>query len=695
MTNQSDRSVWIAKPPRFSVSFPGSLVLAVVIAFTAGASSFGNHAVAQCTPRFGALDLSQEPNNTLIGVAVIDNLPDDQLIGPGTVFGGVEGSAFDTIQILANGVLTIDNTPCGLWTNASHYTGELIVGTGAVTILADGRAFLGTLTTLSGGSLSFESPFVGTSDGGFELVGGRSIEGFGIINGEFFGFLSSSIIATGPLTIGLPTGFFRTNGNFDVGAETVTLNYPDRAEFNLNDELTISGRLLRADNGIFIDATRTLRGFGTIEAGTSATQRCVNTGTIIPETSFGLIFDTILENRSATVDGTRVELTSNGGIMGSGRIAAEVFGSPGSTIDASGAGSVTLDLGVLNSPNGFETQGTLDVGQHTVILRDSNDANLGPLTTLGSGATGGTLQAANGIRLDDAGDTLQGNGVVDASVLAMDGTIIRIDAGETLELGDGSADGFEALGSIQVNQSRLTLNDADEALLGLATTLTGGVLDACNGMRIDIPDTIFGHGIIIGSVFGTNFPQGLDIATNPSGSVNIDFDLDLCADAAAYSQQTAQISGLVNLNGFTLTAPNGIHIGPLTVATFGRIEGRISSDLLSAIVANGQLTLGDTSRNDGVDLDGFLDIGSTTVTLEDANVATTANVNISGGTLNTTAGLLIPGPSGSFSGFGTVNGPFFTGQGATIVAIGSPLTIGDNSRIDGVDISGDLTVDDS
>ncbi len=697
MTNQANKGVWIAEISFLQANWPVSLVLAVVFAVTIGASSSGNRAVAQCAPRFGTLDLNQEPNNTFNGVAVIDDLPGDQLIGPGMVIGGVEGSAFDTIQILANGVLTINNTPCALWTGPNDYTGELIVGTGAVTIISDGRAFLGTLTTLSGGSLSFESPFVSTSDGGLELVSGRSIEGFGVINGEFRGFQGSSVIATGPLTIGLATGFFDHSGAFDVGSETVTLNYPDRAAFEGGDELTMSGGLLHADDGIFIGAAGTLRGFGTIEAGTSPSQRCVNTGTIVPESSFGFIFDTILENHGAVVDGTRVELTSNGGIMGNGTIAAKVFGSADSIISPSSlnAQSVTLTLGVIGSSDGFETLGTLDVSRHTVVLRDLDDAILGPLTTLGSSAASGTLQAANGILLDDVGDQLRGHGVVDAPVLALDGTAISVDADGSLELGDGSTSGFEARGSIFVNQSRLMLNDADEALLGLATTLTSGVLDACNGVRIDFADTIFGHGIIIGPVSGTNFPQGLDIANNPSGSVNIDFNLDLCADAAVYSQQTSQISGMVDLNGFTLTAPNGVHIGPFTLATFGRIEGRISSDVLSAIVANAQLTLGDSSRNDGVDLDGFLDIGSTTVTLEDANEATTANVNISGGTLNTTAGLLIPGTFGSFSGFGTVNGRFIADQGATIVAIGGPLTIGDNSRNDGVDINGDLTIDDS
>jgi hypothetical protein len=60
----------------------------------------------------------------------------------------------------------------------------------------------------------------------------------------------------------------------------------------------------------------------------------------------------------------------------------------------------------LTKPNGFYSNGTLTTGSHTVALADANDSVLdsAALVSLGSGASPGALNAANGLTIDFGGN---------------------------------------------------------------------------------------------------------------------------------------------------------------------------------------------------------------------------------------------------------------------------------------------------
>ena len=101
-------------------------------------------------------------------------------------------------------------------------------------------------------------------------------------------------------------------------------------------------------------------------------------------------FDTsepvILPTQTSLVAGTigsttTVVLRAGASLIGDGFVHAEVAGRIGSLIQATG----DLVMGDSDSSIGFETNGQLLTGQHTVTLRDSNQASVGALTTLGSG----------------------------------------------------------------------------------------------------------------------------------------------------------------------------------------------------------------------------------------------------------------------------------------------------------------------
>jgi hypothetical protein len=105
-----------------------------------------------------------------------------------------------------------------------------------------------------------------------------------------------------------------------------------------------------------------------------------------------------------------VVFPSGSNFLGRGTVSARVTGEAGSVIEASGS----LALGNVASPVGFNFGGELRVRQHTVTLNSSAQALLGDLTTLGSGASPGTVVAANGAIID-FGNAVTGFGTISST----------------------------------------------------------------------------------------------------------------------------------------------------------------------------------------------------------------------------------------------------------------------------------------
>ncbi|QEG33074.1 beta strand repeat-containing protein [Bythopirellula goksoeyrii] len=139
----------------------------------------------------------------------------------------------------------------------------------------------------------------------------------------------------------------------------------------------------------------------------------------------------------------------------------------GSVIHASAGNFV---LGNPNSFLGFQSLGTLliDSGA-TLTLRSAGYVDLGALTPL----AGGTLATVNGVSLG-ASENIVGNGTVSGPVAAQIGSVIAATTGN-LTLGDSTAvAGFYSDGELRTRQHTVTINDANEAVLGSLTTLGDG-----------------------------------------------------------------------------------------------------------------------------------------------------------------------------------------------------------------------------
>jgi len=199
---------------------------------------------------------------------------------------------------------------------------------------------------------------------------------FGQLNGEFS--TTGSVTAAGTLTMGDINSYsgVQIGGALNVGSHQVTVN--KSGAFTLGNGTSVAGGTLVVPNGVALPTGNNLVAHGTISA----------------------------------------------------KVSAQI----GSTIEADGA----LTLGDPASPVGFNAEGDLVVGEHTVTVEDSNKALLGPLTTLGAGGNPGTLSAANGLDLGE-NDNVLGFGVIDTPVdsakpLLNSGSIFGDSATERIEL---------------------------------------------------------------------------------------------------------------------------------------------------------------------------------------------------------------------------------------------------------------------
>ncbi|HEX4415288.1 MAG TPA: hypothetical protein VH107_16770 [Lacipirellulaceae bacterium] len=195
--------------------------------------------------------------------------------------------------------------------------------------------------------------------------------------------------------------------HFDSLQNTGTLEF-DAGTIDLTGSHTIGGSdavinqyygispILGAGKGLTIDATATISTGFTLNGGKLTATNIVANGPL--QFSGG-----VLELTGGTITGiSNLGIPTNGEFRARGTQAFRVNGAADSTITATG----TLSIGDSTLVNGFSTQGTLAVGANSVTVLDSNDAvfDSSSLVTIGSGATAGSLTAANGLTLDFGGN---------------------------------------------------------------------------------------------------------------------------------------------------------------------------------------------------------------------------------------------------------------------------------------------------
>ena len=273
---------------------------------------------------------------------------------PSGIFSAIAGGDFHSLGLRAR----------------TAYDGDLLVSYSGSAAGPNGlKANLNRNITVAGNA-TIQSPMHLYNNPNMTVAGHVLLESAGQINGaanidgRIIGEAGSSIVATGPLTLGRFNHLqgFSTAGDLDAGAHVVTLRSLGFA--SLGGMTSLGGGTLAAASG--------------------------------------------------------VHFAPGGAFQGRGSINARVAVSAGATLEATG----NLTLGNNTALDGFFSNGSLNVNGHTVTIRDSNRGVLGSLTSIGSthpepvgggfftpAADYGTLTAANGLLLPE-GNNLSGWGTV-------------------------------------------------------------------------------------------------------------------------------------------------------------------------------------------------------------------------------------------------------------------------------------------
>lgn len=295
--------------------------------------------------------------------------------------------------------------------------------------------------------------------------------------------------------------------------------------------------------------------------------------------------------------------TGSGRITGSGTVAGSVSG--GGTVTATGA----LTLGDAASADGFDmertqsyyysynTYGTLNAGNHSVTLLDSDAAKVAYVNL-----DGGTVAAANGL----AAYRIAGHGSIDGALAqsAFYGYYSGITATGNLTLGDStSTSGVNFEGTLAAGNHTVTLRDADFAKIGKSRddygyygtiyhtpgiTIAGGTIDAANGLELFqdsdilasgnaststvngdllmnnslleatdgnslvISGTLSGYGVLLGNVTAS----GINAT---AGDVVLSNELDVgTRSMTVIAQSRAMLGQTTTLAGATIGASNGL-----------------------------------------------------------------------------------------------------------------------------------------
>ncbi|MGZ0080428.1 hypothetical protein [Methylomonas sp. YC3] len=308
--------------------------------------------------------------------------------------------------------------------NASGGVGEAsIKGQGSTWTIRDsltvGNQGTGTLNVENGGKVESASAVIGNAIGGLgkvmvngdgsqwrnqgDLLIGRG--GKGLLNIENQGLVSVG----GRLRI-LSTGVVNLNGGTLEVVNQDDVRPAPGGQFNwLAGTLSVTGA-----DGVTLGRSEISSPFTTLTSGKTlavTNSLNVNSGSLLWLNGGSLKAGTLAVNGGLIVfhNGSHLDMNDIGTLSGYGTLTTTVSG--GMAANTIRANNGKLVLGNVNSTEGFEFGGKLDVGSNQVTLLDKDKAQLGVSTSLGKG---GELGSINGIDLGD-GETLNYTG--SASIL--------------------------------------------------------------------------------------------------------------------------------------------------------------------------------------------------------------------------------------------------------------------------------------
>jgi len=343
--------------------------------------------------------------------------------------------------------------------------------------------------------------------GGFNNVGNLYLSGDGVASA--ITTLIGTNLGESVATVSGTSQLVSTNMFVGVSGGGGTLTIQDQGFVSVANTLTLGGAGLVNLNGGVLRFSNISKDNNSVLNYVSGTILLTGDRTVDSDVAVKTVFGTtpnIGVGKKLQIQGQAVLSTSGPVNLAGGTLAGDsvllltgsrLVASQASTVDApvlALAGSLIqtsngqLTLGKASAVNGFGTQGNLQVGAGAVTLLDANDAVFDSLslTTLGSGASPGALNAANGLTLD-FGANLIGFGAVStpdnvATPLVNNGHITGSSAAQRITLsgyvkGVGTFDNVNFTGTFSPGLSPTRLSVGSIALAASSTLVmeVGGV----------------------------------------------------------------------------------------------------------------------------------------------------------------------------------------------------------------------------
>lgn len=191
-----------------------------------------------------------------------------------TGHGTLDGEVISLGLIVATGDIELGDATSF---NGVRFTEGIDVGAHTVTAHHNGPIELGWVTTLDGGVLQAAE--------GFVMDSANFLVGNGTVAGRFVGGAGSTILATGPLSIGDPSSVvgFSNDGDLFVHDHTVNLLDANGANLGILSVLGLDGLpgTLSASSGAFIGFEDNVIGYGVIDTPNDPFMPLINNGAIV------------------------------------------------------------------------------------------------------------------------------------------------------------------------------------------------------------------------------------------------------------------------------------------------------------------------------------------------------------------------------------------------------------------------------
>ncbi|MCK1384072.1 VCBS domain-containing protein, partial [Bradyrhizobium sp. 21] len=655
----------------------------------------------------GEIDLI---GNAVLSGGILKNNAAFKVSGAGNALDGetITNSAAGTIEVLANGALTIDqgSTVANTGNVTVDATGKLTVNgatiSGVGTVTDNGEIDLIGNAVLSGGILKNNATFKVSGTGNAldtETITNSAAGTIEVLaNGALTIDQGSSVTNTGNVTVDA-TGKLTVNGATISGAGTVT----DNGEIDLTGNAVLSGGILKSN------ATFKVSGTGNALDGETITNS--STGTIEVVANGALTIDqgsTVANTGNVIVD-ENAALTLNdatisgGAIKGAGTIdvtgASKIDGAATVSISTITADAkltldgVTVSGSVITDNFGIEldntvklkdgatikggpvtNNGTLQIAGAATLLNDvltnsghavAVDDNQ-TLTLSGTEITGGTINNFSGVlggKID-----VTGNSKIDGNATLNQGTV-KVESGVTLTLDDATVAGAAITngGTVKVDTSKkLTL--AGASLTGGTLTVVGTL--ASSGTTT-ITDANISNGYLLESTLGGLLAL---VATTPAAAITNGgiirangAELDINGEAVANTGTLGAINhGTLKLIGMAVTNTGSGDVS---------VESGSTLDLQGATIDGGTVTIAGTLES----------TGTSAIDSADITVANAGTISVTSGTLT-----IDPGLAHAITNHGlikAVTGGTLKLATASVTNTGASITVDGTSKLYLTDVS--------